>query len=175
MRNGMGKFLHMIRTNKNIPIYAAAVMLCLTLLSSHVVSGVYASYATGSQLIEGARVAKFSITGDGILSEPIAAELKPGGFETASLNIHNNSEVAVEYTINVANETDNLPLQLSLEKTGSSLSAQGADVTFTDQQLAGDHVDQYTLRIDWKAEDNASTLMGKVDYITVTVTAAQID
>jgi len=171
----MGKFLHLLKTNKNIPIYAAAVMLCLTLLSSYVVSGVYASYATNSRTNENARVAKFSVEGDGVLLRPIEAKLSPGESLKETLNIHNNSEVTVEYTLTVSSATNNLPLHFKVTKTGASLEQEGNDITITNQQLPGSHVDQYELDIEWGAGDNDPAVMGMVDYIAVTVTAVQID
>ncbi len=177
MRNGMGKLLHLLKTNKNIPIYAAAVLLYMTMISSYCISGVYASYATSEVLGDNARVAKFSVKGDGILSQPVEAELVPGTKETASLNIYNNSEVTVEYTISVSNETGNLPLELRMTKEGDPTPIQvgTGSVTLTAQQLPGEHVDRYGLDIEWKAEDDDPEWMGKVDYIAVTVTAVQVD
>jgi len=171
----MGKFLHKMKTDKNIPIYAAVLLLCMTLISSYFTSGVYANYATGSQSSDNARVAKFSIVGEGVLFQPIEANLIPGMVETANLNIHNNSEVAVEYTVTVTNATNNLPLHLRMIKTDSSQNKEGNNITFTEQQLPGDHTDHYTLYIDWRPEDDDPALMGMVDYIAVTVTAVQID
>lgn len=175
MRNDMGKLLHKLKTYKNIPIYAAAVMLCMTLLSTYFVAGLYARYSTGEENINEARVAKFSITGDGTLLEPIEAELAPGDSLEEVLNIHNNSEVAVEYTISVTNVTNILPLHFSMTKADSAPDLAADGTTFTAQQLPGSHTDQYTLHIDWAAADNDPALMGLVDYITVTVTATQID
>jgi len=175
MRNGMGKFLHKLKTYKNIPIYAAAVLLCMTLCSTYFVAGLYARYSTGEENSNEARVAKFSITGEGTLLEPIVAELIPGGSLERTLNIHNNSEVAVEYTVSVANVTNDLPLHFSMSKLGASPALETDNTTYTAQQLPGDHTDQYALRIEWDEGDNDPATMGKVDYITVTVTATQID
>lgn len=122
----------------NIPVRAAAVLLCLTLASTYFVSGLFARYSTSDQSGGNARVARFSFNGgiadaasQTILSQIIEVNLIPGVSENVPLIIENNSEVAVEYTIDVTNETNNLPLQLSIgDKTGSSVTspAQGSDV-----------------------------------------------
>ncbi len=172
----MGKYLKKNKPKRNIPLRVAAVLFYLTLCTTCLVSGLYARYSTNTQSSNQARVAKFSIKGDGILSQTIEAALIPGENETTSLNIHNNSEVAVEYTVTVSNETGNLPLHLKMTKTGSTQVQEGTGpITFTEPRLSGGQVDQYGLEIQWKAEDNGADWMGKVDHIAVTVTAAQID
>ncbi len=166
------------KTQMNIPIRVAAVLLCLTLFSTYLVSGLFARYATSTQGSDHARVARFSIQGSGELSQSIEASLCPGGSKTAALILENKSEVAVEYTITVTNVTNNLPLSFRMEKEGSSPALETNGTTFTAQQIPGSHTDRYTLYIDWEVkteEDRDPAWMGKVDYIKVTVTAAQID
>ena len=134
----MRKDHHKRKTKMNIPVRAAAVLLCLTLASTYFVSGLFARYSTSDQSGGNARVARFSFNGGIVdatdkivLSQIIEVNLVPGVREDVPLIIENNSEVAVEYTIDVTNETNNLPLQLSIgDKTGSSVTspAQGSDV-----------------------------------------------
>jgi len=178
----MGKYLHRKdRPKKNIPLRAAAVLLCLTLLSTHLVSGLFARYTASGQGGDQARVAKFSIQGSGMLSHALEMTLRPGDTKTAPLIIVNNSEVAVEYTMEVTNVTNNLPLSFRIEKQKDSPELDTNGATFTAQQLPGSHYDQYALTIEWPkpADDDAKAAdlsrIGMVDYITVTVTAAQLD
>lgn len=171
----MGKYFHKNKTKMNISIRVAAVLLCLTLVSACLVSGLFARYATSGQSSDNARVAKFSVEGSGTFSQPIEANLVPGESKSADVIIENNSEVAVEYTITVTNVTNNLPLNLRMEKDGVSHDAQGNSITHTEQQLPGSHTDEYKLHIAWPKGDNDPAKMGMVDYITVTVTAAQTD
>ncbi len=185
----MGKYPHTDQAKRNIPIRVAAVLFCLTLLSTYLVTGLFARYTSSAESSDHARVAKFSIRGglkDGaVLSQSIEASLAPGGTQPATIIIENNSEVAVEYTITVKNETNNLPLSFRMEKGGSSPDVTRDGATFTAQQLPGDHTDKYTLYIEWpkpegdgKEQENREkelSRMGMVDHITVTVTAAQID
>lgn len=170
----MGKYVHKNNSKLNIPIRAAAVLLCLTLFSTYLVAGLFARYATSAQNSNNARVAKFSVTGSGMLSQSIEASVIPGKSEPVTVEIQNDSEVAVEYTITATNETKNLPLSFRVKKEGTSSAVAINGTPFTGQQLPGSHTG-YTLYVDWKAKDNDPALMGMVDRITVTVTAVQID
>lgn len=187
----MGKRLLKSHAKRNIPICAAAVLFCLTLLSLYSVTGVFARYTTSVQTSDQARVARFSINSGFLqdsgstLSASIEANLTPGGEIPATIIIENKSEVAVEYTIAVKNATNNLPLSFRMEKVGGSPNLSGTGTTFTAQQVPGSHDDRYTLYIEWqkagdteedqKAKEAELALMGMVDLITVTVTAAQVD
>lgn len=171
----MGKDLQKKQTKRNIPIRVATILLCLTVFSTYFVSGIYARYSTNGQNTLSARVAKFSVEGSGTLMQPIEVNVAPGEAEATTLNIYNNSEVAVEYTVTITNVTKNLPLHFRMEKAGGSTDASEDGITLTGQQLAIGHTDQYTLYIEWKEEDNNPAQMGMVDYITVTITAVQID
>lgn len=164
------------KTKMNILIRVAAVLLCLTLLSTCLVSGLFARYSISSQDSDSSRVAKFSIEGSGtLLEQTIEASLIPGEETFVTLQIDNNSEVAVEYTVVVTNKTTNLPLSFRMEKEGDSPNVDTNGTTFTAQRLPGGYTDKHKLHIKWEETENDPTLMGKVDYITVTVTAAQID
>lgn len=163
----------------NLPIRVAAVLFCLTLLSTYLVTGLFARYAVTAQSSEQARVAAFSITGAEALDQTktIKATVSPGETTEVKLIINNNSEVAVEYEIEVINDTENLPLSLELKEGNTSLAtATGKDkITFKDQKAPGNHKDEYNLKIKWEAGMGDVARMGMVDYIAVTVTATQID
>ncbi len=180
---GMGKRLRESRIKRNIPICVAAVLLCLTLFSAYLVTSLFARYTTSAQSSDQARVAKFSIKGGDKFSTPITADLIPGEYKKVYLDIKNDSEVAVEYTLEVTNETQNLPLSFRMVKDdGSSelpdVHTSGDYITYTEQKLPGSHTDEYMLVIDWLAsedEDRDPNMIGMVDHIKVTVTAAQTD
>lgn len=174
----MGKDQQEYRAKRNIPIRVAAVLFCLTLFSTYLVTGLFARYTTSVQSSDQARVAKFSIKGEGDLSQTIAATLVPGEDTDVKLVIRNDSEVAVEYKIEVTRETSNLPLSFRMVEEGTSNSIEDVNgtITYTDQQIPGPHADTYNLLIHWQAGTvNDLALMGMVDYITVKVTAVQID
>jgi len=172
----MGKYLHKSKTKVNIPVCIAVLLLCLTLFSSCLVSGLSARYAVSGQSGGYARVAKFSIEGSGFLSQFVEADVFPGGEKKVDLVIQNNSEVGVEYEITVTNETNNLPLKLSMEKDGASIpGTDDSTITLTGKQLSGSYTDTYTLFIHWDPVEDDPAVMGMVDHIAVKVTAVQID
>ncbi len=182
----MKKYLHRNKIKMNISVYAVAVLLCLALASTYFVSGLFARYTTSDQSSESARVAKFSIEGDGILSESIEVSLAPGDTQEKSFTIENNSEVAVEYTVTINNMTKNLPLVLSLVTPPTVVKDDTTtdDIAVTAHQDPGSHSDEYTLHITWPKNDvnyeetdaaRDLALMGMVDHIVVTVKAVQID
>lgn len=176
----MRKYLHRSNRSKlNIPICVAAVMFCLTLFSTYFVSGLYARYTSSALNANEARVAIFSVKGGGELTKPIVADLVPGGVSEKNLIITNDSEVAVDCTIEVTNVNNNLPLEFCIteaEATPSDWKKNGC--TFDAQQLSASEEATYILHIKWvgQAEPQKDLdLMGQVDYITVTVTATQAD
>ena len=89
----------------------------------------------------------------------------------------------MEYTLTVTNVTGNLaPLKFTLnpvsgtntpsvtfEKYENGISINSA------RQIPGEHTDKYSLNIVWEPGENDLEFIGMVDYITVSVTATQID
>ncbi len=165
----------------NISLCIAAVMFCLTLFSTYFVSGLYARYTTTSQVGGSARVAVFSVKGGEALTKPIVAELVPGEIEEKILIITNNSEVAVDYKIEVKNKTENLPLRFAVTEEGGTVPSDESmtphEFTCEYSAAAGKGDSTYKLYIDWYSDDADVDLenIGRVDQITVTVTATQAD
>jgi len=191
----MGKRRH---AKVNVLMCAVAVLLCATLYSTHLVGGLYARYTVSGNGGDHARVAAFNIEQTGTIFETLDATVTPGTTQSAELTINNKSEVAVAYTLTVTNVTKNLPLKFTLTPTESSsagdTNADGANANkapeFTSEkhengvstssatQIPGEHSDRYTLNIVWDASENSEddlARMGMVDYITIAVTATQID
>lgn len=169
----------------NILMCTVSVLLCATLFSMHLVGGLYAKYTANANSSEGARVAAFSITQEGTIFQTVEANVTPGTTQSAELTITNKSEVAMEYTLTVTNVTGNLtPLKFSLNRADENTPSvttekyeNGISITSA-RQIAGDHTDKYTLNIVWEPSANEAddlALIGMVDYITVSVTATQID
>ncbi len=155
-------------------------MFCLTLFSTYFVSGLYARYTTTSQAGGSARVAVFSVKGGEALTKPIVAELVPGEIRDINLIITNNSEVAVDYKIEVKNKTLNLPLRFFVGNSDTEPSDTDMELDhfeFFDTAAAGKGNSTYKLYIDWYSDDADVDLenIGRVDQITVTVTATQAD
>ncbi len=168
----------------NILMCTAAVLLCATLFSMHFVGGLYARYTTSASGSDSARVAAFSITQEGTIFNNIEANVTPGETQSVTLTIKNNSEVAMEYTLTVTNVTGNItPLKFKLTPTEGAPSVttesyeNGISINSAGQ-IPGEHTDKYTLNIVWEPsekEEDDLALIGMVDYITVSVTAAQVD
>ncbi len=169
----------------NILMCTVSVLLCATLFSMHLVGGLYAKYTAGASGSDGARVAAFSITQDGTIFHTIEADVIPGTVQVAELTVTNDSEVAMAYTLTVKNETGNLtPLKFKLMPADAATpsvtteSYENGISMNTACQIPGEHTDKYTLNIVWEPsanEEDDLALIGMVDYITVSVTATQMD
>ena len=84
-------FKRMKTAKYNIPMYAALILFCLTLISVHLSSGLYAKYTTTSQGSDGARTIKFgdvTITETGDFNEDGKLFIAPG------VNIKKDAEVS---------------------------------------------------------------------------------
>ena len=150
----------------NMPMCLASILFCFTLISINITSGLYARYVATSSGGDQARVAKFYITEDNThFSEDMLISLAPGTIET-TITVVNQSETAVNYTITVKNKTNNIPLQFRI----------GNQLTDTRTYGLAPHSgeDTYTLQIVWD-EEGALEHMGKVDIVTITLDAVQID
>ncbi len=168
----------------NTLMCTAAVLFCATLFSMHLVGGLYARYTTSTSGSDSARVAAFSITQEGTIFNQIKADVTPGTIQSAELAITNKSEVAMEYTLTVSNVTGNIaPLKftLSAEEGTPGVTTEsyknGISINSA-RQIPGEHTDNYVLNIVWEPsanEEDDLARIGMVDYITVSVTAAQID
>ncbi|MBQ9901983.1 MAG: hypothetical protein IJM51_06320 [Clostridia bacterium] len=82
-----------------------AVMLMAVMLSSHVISGVFANYATAGAGRGGAKVAVFSVDANGNTTEGLRQSIKSvtaGDVTTYQIVITNTSEVKVSYTVEIS-------------------------------------------------------------------------
>lgn len=148
-----------------------AVLLTLVLISTAMLSGMYARYSTMVGGSDAARVAKFDIQKNGDLIQDLALEYVPGKMDTFTLIVTNRSEVAVKSTLSVRRLTKNLPLTMTLD--GKSFT----DSEAVSVNLAPNSVGSvtYTLTVDWPATMNAAAYSYELDAIRVQVRAEQID
>lgn len=153
------------RTSKRPPMFT---YLMYILVATVVFTGVtFSGYISTSSGGDEARVAKFEITENVIGgTEPfyVSASLIPGESHDVTLKVDNKSEVAVDYTVTVTQETDNLPLEFWLD--GGS--------NFTGEIGAGESKD-FKLSISWPATANDPMYAGMVDSISITLDAVQKD
>lgn len=166
----------------NILICIAALLLCAALLSIHLAGGLLAGFSKTENGSDSARVAVFDITGEGLFSETMEVAVTPDSSQTNGITIKNNSEVSIEYTLTVTKKTDNLPvLKFKLnDKDGNNISTSSGDsteITTISYQLPASQTNEYNLAVSWTAQEEEKdlALMGKVDYITISVKAVQID
>lgn len=88
----------------NIPMCLGLVLLCLTLISIHFTSGLYAKYVSKNDAEDSARVAKFDVVvspKDLSLNDVVLATMESNSDDKSScvLTIDNKSEVAVNYEL----------------------------------------------------------------------------
>ena len=117
----------------NIPLCAAAVLLCLTLVSIHLTSGLYARYTASATGSDSARVAKFDVAvsiapADGGVT--LSNDIKSGSY---TIIIENKSEVAIEYSLalSFADRPDGLGAKLGETEGLASDKAISFDDKFT--------------------------------------------
>ena len=181
------------QTKVNVLLCTVAVLLCATLYSTHLVGGLYARYTTSGSSNDSARVAAFNIEEEGTLFQTVQAEIKPGSTaaQNVDLIINNKSEVAVQCDIQVTNVTGNLPeMEFTLgpkledekpeaDTPAVTLESEDSGASASTIQISAGGKAKYLLNISWtpneeKPEEDLA-LMGMVDYVTIAVTATQID
>lgn len=143
---------------------AAALLLCLVLLSSHMVGGIYAKYSTTVSGSDSAHVAKFQVEIQGSGTVSLVAGETYGVYQ---FDVVNHSEVAVHYTVILRNVPDHLGV-----RTNDTLIQwpEGGVITFNGADLAPGATGEFELEIVSKDIENDQNLTFKVN-----VNAEQID
>lgn len=162
------------RVKLNIPMFAALILLLLTMVTTHMTSGLYARYTASATGSDSARVAKFDV----IVSEGVFNN----GDGTYTFTVTNNSEVTVGYSIVVqmhpkltatvgaeTKKTDSWDNPVTFENDGWKLApgavAQDLTVTFAPDS--------------WRGLTDPNTNNGAQETVelefAVSVTAEQID
>ncbi len=174
----------MKKSTKIIFICLIAMIFCTIILSMQLVGSAYARYKTKVSNSDNARVARFNITQSGTIFDTIEASIADTTNEV-TLEITNDSEVTVEYSVTITNVTGNIPMEFMkfelIAKDGSvpftSEKKENGTTILSACRMPGNYTDSYTLRITWNLSttEEALNYMGMVDYITVSVTATQVD
>ena len=81
----------MNKMKMNIPMFAALILLLLTMITTHMTSGLYARYTASASGSATARVARFDV----------GCNVADNGDGTYKLTVTNDSEVSVSYTVTV--------------------------------------------------------------------------
>lgn len=156
-------------------------IIVATLLFTGVTFSGYISVAGGSG---SARVAKFEIkeivNGSELAYEEtirLQGTASPNSPMTQKIKVENKSEVSVEYTMELVNVTDNMPLEISMKRDDEQVEDTDGDALSVTDKLSykggGTDTADYTLEITLNTTD--PKYMGMVDLIEVTLVAAQCD
>lgn len=146
----------------------AAVLLILVMLSTSMLAGRYARYASSTTGSASARVARFSVTETSdLLTESILLDVHPGQPDQVAIQVDNDSEVAIRYCIDVVS-SGNLPLQfqVKVDDTAYPIPFEGS--------MSPDSSETYTLIASWNGAADIS-YAGMVDQLQVSLQAIQLD
>lgn len=155
------------KAKMNIPMCAACVLLCLTLFSIHLTSGLYAKYTAKGNGEDDARVAKFDV--DVVGSEDIAVRYNTVTDNVYEFEVTNKSEVAVEYQITVTDLSSNGVVSV-LDSNSGQLAANGGAKDHKLTFAVDDWAEVGSLLVD---KTGGSTVV-PLDF-TVTIDVVQID
>lgn len=152
-------------------VYTLVILLCLVLVSFWLMCNMYAKYTSQASGSDSARVAKFNVTEAGEATQQIQVEAWPGFKQEYKVSVTNNSEVAIDYTMDIKNKYENLPLKFQmLDENGTEIIPKKAEISAQDQTQ---HI--YTLRISWPESEQDPDYAGKADVIEITLNAVQKD
>ena len=164
--------MHKREPKFNIPMFAALVLLLLTMVSMHLTSGLYARYTASSGGSASARVAKFDVVHN---LAPVTDD--PGHY---ILTVTNNSEVTVRFKVDMSFE---YPMTISVGDAVAPLVQLDNTYGFVNEDwiLAPNGgetaLDILFAPLDWTQITKAATgnSATKSTDFNVTVTAEQVD
>lgn len=167
-----------MRTINNYILRLAAILLILVMFSTCIVTGRLAKYVTTASGGDSARVAKFELTESGVQKNAFYVPIKPGVVTVHTITVQNNSEVAMRYSVQMVNETNNiygLKFNLTGKKSGGILTGNfDADSNIFTDDLAPDS-DEVTVEIQTTWDNTDPQYAEMVDYVNIVITAEQID
>lgn len=156
----------------SVMMRVALVLLCMVMISFHLMGSMYARYTTKASSSDDARVAKFDVkvTGD---TQAVSVDCAVTTDNVYTITIKNDSEVAVSYEINVAK---------SVGVGSETFDTDGVTVT-VDQQSGSLAVGTQTERTltftvnDWsKITEHMTGENGEVTLkFSVTINIVQVD
>lgn len=152
--------------NKKTPtvFYVGVMLLCAFLVTSHMMSGLYARYTSAASNDSSARVAKFEFSDNWQAQSQTLLipyqDMYPGKKITVPIEIKNNGEVAIKCIVKVENLTGNLPIETK---------------EVYNQPVPMNSRNKFNIEIEWQKSENSLDYAGKVDLVRVTVTVEQVD
>lgn len=145
----------------------AALLLISILATTSIVSGRYARYTNAATGGGDMQVAYFQVTETGELRTTTSVSLSPKETVKLGIQVHNASEVAVEYCVRAVNRYGNLPLEFKV------LDENGNEVEVSDLNCGDTR--NLVLQIHWRNGENSDSYIGMVDIIDIFLTAVQVD
>lgn len=144
-------------------------LILLVVVTSLTVVNLAAKYRSSTGSDDSARIAKFEITETGVSTFDISTESFYPGYEvTKELQIHNKSEVAVDYTV-TASTSGVLPLEIEIDGDA------GNPLTFSRQLVPNGAMTVFDITVRWPEEYNDVEYSGKLDLLKLTVSVTQAD
>lgn len=169
----------------------AALLVCLVLITTYMLSGAYSKFFSGASGGDGARVARFSpkFTSDKIIT---VNNQIPGYNDKISFTVQNTSddkvsEVAMKYKI-VLKTTGNIPLKFILLDKSENTTFETWDCNGTSGEQKYYYTNDtlvfgvgtkasidYKLKIEWPSDRNNAQFSGMTDAVYLSVEFEQID
>lgn len=173
----------------SLMIRVALILLCLVMISVHMMSGMCARYTTKGSGGDDARVAKFDVVVTGVPADSIVVYSETAG-DVYSIRVENRSEVAVSYDISVKFETFWKGVSAALDAVAGDHKED--TTTFKNAGTlpvysGADNYNEHTLSIlvdwtqwtdaDWEAFTKKATGNTAMDTVafTVTINVVQVD
>lgn len=150
-----------------IMIRIAAVLLCLVMISLHLMAGLYAKYTSNGSGEDSARVARFNVIVNG--TDADLDVTCTSNEDTYTIAVSNQSEVAVSYTISVDTslaDADSNAVTPVLDQSTGALAPGGQ----TQHTLAFSVSDWSAFTEGMKGENGEASLS-----FTVTINIVQVD
>ena len=167
----------------------AALLVCLVLITTYLLSGAYSKFYTSAYGGDSARVARFSpeFSSDKTI---IVNNQIPGYNDQIPFTVQNTSddklsEVAMKYKI-VLKTTGNIPLTFTLlNDAGNELKTWDCDGKSGEKKYEYDpsrvfgvgtnEKDNYSLKIEWENTKNDARFSGMTDAVYLSAEFEQID
>ena len=167
----------------------AALLVCLVLITTYLLSGAYSKFYTSASGGDSARVAHFSPSFNSnkiIVSDQLPGYSAEIPFEVKNTSGDKASEVAMKYKI-VLKTTGNIPLTFTLKNSeGTALLTRNCDGKSGEQiyeysasslvfSVGTKETVQYKLKIEWPEAQNNAQFSGMTDAVYLSVEFEQID
>ena len=105
------------------------------------------------------------------MTQSFTWQMVPGETESIQIEVENDSEVVVAYSITAENPSDNLPLYFSFVE---GQLGQEESAMLTQEMIPGEK-QTFTLHVAWPKGDHDLAYVGRVDNIQITLNATQVD